>query len=105
MGYSPPGALIDLQDIDYGYQNTAIGCRADYTEGAPRSAAPDKPKVETRGSLKCTYCGCTHRLSDLKTTANCPNYGAMGWSRWGPTSPSISRHPWLAERPTCGYFA
>lgn len=33
--------------------------------------APIKPK--TPGSLKCTYCGCVHRLSDLKSTANCPN--------------------------------
>ena len=33
--------------------------------------APGKPR--TPGSLKCTYCGCVHRLSDLKSTANCPN--------------------------------
>ena len=39
--------------------------------------APGKPgtpgKSRTPGSLKCTYCGCVHRLSDLKSTANCPN--------------------------------
>lgn len=35
--------------------------------------APGKPRVKTPNSLKCTYCGCVHRLSDLKSTANCPN--------------------------------
>lgn len=37
--------------------------------------APGKPKIKTPEALKCTYCGCVHRLADLRTTANCPNCG------------------------------
>lgn len=35
--------------------------------------APGKPKAI--GHLKCTFCGCVHRLSDLKTVSNCPSCG------------------------------
>ena len=48
--------------------------------------APSKPR--TPGSLKCTHCGCVHRLSDLKSTANCPNCSGNNMVGVGNHTPS-----------------
>ena len=57
--------------------------------------APGKPrtpgKSRTPGSLKCTYCGCVHRLSDLKSTANCPNCSGNNMVRVGDHTSSDLR--------------
>ena len=94
MGYAPPpppppAPRVVVDGFTFGLQVTkpsssigkvimrGLGFGDQVAELVPQEVgmivtdAPSKPK--TPGSLKCTYCGGVHRLSDLKSTANCPN--------------------------------
>lgn len=112
MGYvppPPPGPRIVVDGPIFGFQVTkpvaavgrvimrGLGFGDQIAKLVPHEVgmivtdAPGKPrtpgKSRTPGSLKCTYCGCVHRLSDLKSTANCPNCSGNGMVEVGTHTP------------------